>query len=268
MRLVEYDRLSGNIAKRSVPVEEGTPENELLFDVYTYDALEREIRHTTPWSATTTTKYDGFLIDVADSSLKHTITKTDTLGRPVNITDAAKGITAYTYGPFNLLATVTDPGNALTRWTRDAFGRPTKIEEPDRGTTILKHNGFGDLVSSTDALGRAVTLEMDALGRTTTRTDKLGALILTTTSTWDTAPNGIGKLHTLTSPDAVKTFSYTNKGQPEGMTLQVGDDSFAARQFYDDVGHVKRTRCTRAAPPSPLSSFAASPLRGEGENFQ
>ncbi len=241
MQVVQYDRLSGNISKRSVPTAEGTPDNELLFDVFAYDALAREIRHTTPWNTVTTTKYYGFLIDVTDPLLKHTITKTDTLGRPATITDAAKGVTAYTYGPFNMLATVTDPGNAVTRWTRDAFGRSTKIEEPDRGTTTLTHNGFGDLVSSTDALGRVASFDLDALGRTTTRTDKLAAQVLTTTWTWDTAPNGIGKLHSLTSPDAVKTFSYTSKGQAEGMTLQVGNESFATRQVYDEVGHVKRT---------------------------
>ncbi len=205
MQVIEYDRLSGNVAKKSVPTAEGTPDASLKFDEYEFDALAREIRHVTPWNAVTTTSYDGLLIDVTDPLLKHTATKFDTLSRPVTITDAANGLTKYTYGPFGVLYTVTDPGNAITKWTHDAFGRPTKVEEPDRGTTYYVNNGFGDVLSSTDALGRVASWEFDALGRTTTRTDTLGVQVSTTTWTWDIAPHGIGRLHSVVSPDGTKT---------------------------------------------------------------
>ena len=113
------------------------------------------------------------------------------------------------------------------------------IDDPDRGKTALVHDGFGELVTSTDELGRVVTFDVDELGRVKTRTDKLGAQLVTTTWTWDTAPHGIGRLHTVTSLDAIQTFSYNKRGQIEGMTQTVGGDSFAARQGYDDVGRVK-----------------------------
>ncbi|MBK9260810.1 MAG: type IV secretion protein Rhs, partial [Polyangiaceae bacterium] len=169
----------------------------------------------------------------------HTLTELDTLGRPVAITDAANGKTKYAYGPFNALHSVTDPGNATTKWTRDAFGRVRQMEEPDRGTTTFINNGFGDLVSSTDALGRVVTFGMDALGRTTTRTDTHAGKGLTTTWTWDTAPNGIGRLHMLESPDGIKTYTYSKRGQLEGMTLSVAGESFTAQMTYDDLGRPK-----------------------------
>jgi YD repeat-containing protein len=239
MQVFGYDRLSGKLAKTSVPTAEGTPDDQLLFDSYEFDSLGREIRHTTPWNATTTTSYDGFLIDSTDPLLQHTITQIDTLGRPVTMTDAAKGKTNYTYGPFNTLRTVTDPGGATTTWTLDALGRPRKIEDPDRGTTTIVHDGFGELIESTDSLGRVVTFGMDALGRVETRTDKLGAQVSTTTWKWDTAPNGIGRLHTVTSPEAIQSFSYTAKGQLEGMAQAVDGGSFASRRTYDNVGHVK-----------------------------
>jgi hypothetical protein len=66
VQVLEYDRLNGKVAKRSVPTAEGTPDAELLFDAYEFDALGREIRHTTPWNATNTTTYDGLTIDSAD----------------------------------------------------------------------------------------------------------------------------------------------------------------------------------------------------------
>jgi YD repeat-containing protein len=145
---LQYDRLSGKLAKTSVPTAEGTPDDQLLFDSYEFDSIGREIRHTTPWNATNTTSYDGFLIDSTDSLLQHTVTQIDALGRPVTITDAKKGKTSYGYGPFNTLHTVTDPGGATTKWTLDALGRPRKIEDPDRGTTTIVHDGFGELFSN------------------------------------------------------------------------------------------------------------------------
>ena len=242
MQVFQYDRLSGKMAKRSATTAEGTPDDQLLFDSYDFDSIGREIRHTTPWNATTTTTYDGFVIDSTDLTItppRHTITELDELGRPVTITDAAKGKTSYTYAAFNTLHTAIDPGGAKTTWTLDALGRPRSVDDPDRGTTVLQNDGFGELVTSTDALGRIVTFDIDELGRTKTRTDKLGAQVLTTTWTWDTAPHGIGRLHTLTSPDAIQSFSYSERGQLEGMAQTVEGGSFAARQQYDDVGRVR-----------------------------
>ena len=66
MQIIEYDRLSGNVARKSVPTAEGMPDDQLKFDEYKFDALGRKIRHSTPWNAVTTTKYDGLLIDVTD----------------------------------------------------------------------------------------------------------------------------------------------------------------------------------------------------------
>ncbi|MBK9262003.1 MAG: hypothetical protein IPM54_19630 [Polyangiaceae bacterium] len=100
MQLIEYDPLSGNVARGSVPTAEGTPDAQLVFDEYEFDTLGREIRHTTPWNATTTTSYDGFFIEMTDPLLKHTLTELDALGRPVTITDAANGKTKYAYAAY------------------------------------------------------------------------------------------------------------------------------------------------------------------------
>jgi YD repeat-containing protein len=218
MQEVDYDPRSGQVARRSVPVSEGTVESEVLFDVYEFDALGREVRHTTPWNAITETAYDGLLAQVKGPLGDVTSTQLDPLGRPIAITDAAKGLTSYTYGPFGALYTVTAPGGALTRTTRDALGRVQKLEDPDRGTSLQTYNGFGELLSSIDALGRVVTFEPDKLGRPKSRTDQKGAEVLTTTWTWDTAANGLGKLHKLVSPDGVKTHSYNSRGQLEATT--------------------------------------------------
>ena len=240
MQEVAYDPWSGKVARRSVPVSEGTAESKLLFDEYEFDSLGREVRHTTPWNAVTETSYDGVFVEVKDPLGRVTRAKQDALGRTRTITDAAKGTTSYAYGPFGALYTLTDPGGALTRTTRDALGRVRKLEDPDRGTTTQVHNGFGELLSSTDALGRVVTFEPDALGRTKSRVDQHGAELLTTTWTWDSAEHGIGKLHKVASPDGEKTYSYNAVGQLETLTLAVTgeSDTFQSKLGYDPFGRV------------------------------
>ncbi|MDC0679024.1 RHS repeat-associated core domain-containing protein [Sorangium atrum] len=254
MQEVVYDALGEHIARRSVPVREDTPESGILYDRYEYDAVGREVRHTTPWNATTTTAYDGLQVRVTDPLDHVTVTEQDPLGRIKTITDAADGITRYAYGPFGLLHTVTDPGEAVTRATRDAFGRVRQLDDPDRGTTVSIHDGFGELIWSTDALERKATWTYDALGRPRSRVDQDGAESLTTTWTWDTAAHGVGKLHTLASPDGEKTYGYTGRGQLDTIALRIdGERSpLEARLGYDELGRVETVTYPAPAGAAPF----------------
>jgi RHS repeat-associated protein len=240
MQHVAFDARGEHVARRSVPMSEGTPGNQLLFDRYEHDAAGRQVRHTTPWNAVTQTSYEGLLVRVTDPLGNVTLTEQDPLGRPVAITDAASGVTRYNYGPFGAHYTVTDPGGAVTRTTRDAFGRVRQLDDPDRGTTVSKHDGFGELIASTDALGRATTFEYDLLGRRKSRVDKHGAEVLTTTWTWDTAANGIGNLHALESPDGQKTYTYDALGRLDTLSLAINGESdlLQATLDYDAFGRV------------------------------
>ncbi|MGK3994888.1 RHS repeat-associated core domain-containing protein [Sorangium sp. So ce1024] len=254
MQEVAYDALGEHIARRTVPVSEDTPERERLYERYEHDAVGREVRHTTPWNAVTTTEYDGLLVRITDALDHVTVTEQDPLGRTKAITDAADGITRYSYGPFGLLHTVTDPGGAVTRMARDAFGRVRQLDDPDRGTTRSIHDGFGELISSTDALGRETTWAYDALGRPDTRVDRLGAERRTTRWTWDTAAHGIGELHALASPDGEKTYGYTRLGQLETITLRIdGERSpLEARLGYDDLGRIDTVTYPTPAGAAPF----------------
>ncbi|WP_437605689.1 RHS repeat-associated core domain-containing protein [Sorangium sp. So ce834] len=254
MQEIVYDALGEHVARRSVPVSEDTPELEMLYDRYEHDAVGREVRHTTPWNAVTTTEYDGLLVRATDPLDHVTVTEQDPLGRIRTITDAAGGETRYAYGPFGLLHTVTDPGDAVTRTTRDAFGRVRQLDDPDRGTTVSIHDGFGELMSEADALGREISWDYDALGRPRTRMDQHGAERLTTTWTWDTAAHGIGKLHTLTSPDGEKTYGYTRFSQLETTSLRIDGEraSLEARLGYDDLGRVETVTYPAPAGAAPF----------------
>ncbi|MGK3998685.1 hypothetical protein [Sorangium sp. So ce1024] len=89
MQEVAYDALGEHIARRSVPVSEDTPERERLYERYEHDAVGREVRHTTPWNAVTTTEYDGLLVRV--TGFGELISSTDALERKVTWTYDALG---------------------------------------------------------------------------------------------------------------------------------------------------------------------------------
>ncbi|XXU32019.1 RHS repeat-associated core domain-containing protein [Sorangium sp. So ce887] len=254
MQQIAYDALGEHIARRSVPVREGTPEDELLVDVYEHDAVGREVRHTTPWNAVVETDYDALRVEVTDALGHVTAVEKDPLGRPVAVTDAALGITRYGYGPFGVLTTVTDPGGAVTTTTHDAFGRVRKREDPDRGTTVSTNDGFGELVTSTDALGRVTTFEYDPLGRARSRLDEHGAERRTTTWTWDTAANGIGKLEALASPDGQKTYTYNAESKLETVTLRIEGERAAleSRLDYDGLGRIETITYPTPAGAAPF----------------
>ncbi|WP_437484979.1 RHS repeat-associated core domain-containing protein [Sorangium sp. So ce1014] len=254
MQEIAYDALGEHIARRSVPAREGTPEGELLHDAYEHDALGREVRHTTPWNAVVETDHDALRVEVTDALGHVTAVEKDPLGRPVAVTDAALGVTRYGYGPFGALHAVTDPGGAVTTTTHDAFGRVRRREDPDRGTTVSTNDGFGELVTSTDALGRVTTFEYDPLGRARARLDEHGTEQRTTTWTWDTAANGIGKLEALASPDGQKTYTYNAESNLETVTLRIDGESAAleSRLDYDELGRVETITYPTPAGAAPF----------------
>jgi RHS repeat-associated protein len=257
MQEIAYDALGENVARRSVPISEGTPEAQLLNDTFQYDAIGREVLHTTPWGPTLPTSYSGLQVTATDAAGQPTVTILDPLGRPVTVTDPTGAPTAYSYQPFGTLYTVTAPSNALTRTTRDAYGRVVQLDDPNRGTTTSVHDGFGELWSSTDALGRVVTYQYDGLGRTLSRLDQNGAEMLTTSWTWDTAPHGIGKLATLTSPDGTKSYGYTPLSQLQTITLDIDvtnsePDRLVGSFTYDNLGRVRQITYPMPAGGAPF----------------
>jgi hypothetical protein len=69
---------------------------------------------------------------------------------------------------------------------------------------------------------------------------RLAPVGFTTTWTWDTAANGIGKLHTLASPDGQKSYAYNALSQLESLSLAIDGESdvLQAKLGYDTFGRV------------------------------
>ncbi|MBK8256449.1 MAG: RHS repeat protein [Polyangiaceae bacterium] len=150
---------------------------------------------------------------------------------------------------------VTGPDGAATLTTFDAMGRPVETVDPDKGTTQQTYSAFGELVSLVDALGNETTFERDPLGRVTKRLDDLGATTEITTWTFDTAPNGKGKIHHVKSIDAEKTYTYDKLGRVESVSLEVtgSGPAMTGKIGHDPFGRVESLTYPTANSSAPFA---------------
>ncbi|MFI8829254.1 FG-GAP-like repeat-containing protein [Streptomyces sp. NPDC053431] len=203
----------------------------------TFDALDRLVKTVTPDNKTSRATYSGlFETHHFDASNHETFTVSDVNGRITQST-ALKGTeeisTHFAYGPFDLLEKVTDDLGNITSRAYDVLGRLIQETDPDTGTVQAEYNGFGQRRKLTHTgSGESTTYSFDALGRVTGFTNPDG----TTSFTYDTRPNGMGRLASATSPDQVTTVpSYDDAGRSTAVTQTVNNIPYTLSTAYDPV---------------------------------
>jgi YD repeat-containing protein len=90
------------------------------------------------------------------------------------------------------------------------------------GSWSYSYNVLGELVSQTDAKAQTVTMAYDALGRMVSRTEPEG----TTTWSYDTAANGIGKLAQANGPNGFERDRGQSKNSQEIGVQKMGQYPF------------------------------------------
>lgn len=123
-------------------------------------------------------------------------------------------------------------GQNVSTWVFDAFGQLKTSNDPDTGTANYTYTAFGELATKTDARGLTTALAYDRLGRVTAKTLPIGEG--TVSYTYDTAPNGLGKLAAMDDAAQTKTFSYDRLGHRDRETrqLKVGNTSAVYETIY------------------------------------
>jgi RHS repeat-associated protein len=246
----QYDS-NGRVLKTSRPyfTSGGTPE----WTTFTYDTLGRPLTETGPgpnggqvqhaYRGLTTT--DTRVVLSSDTDLPpgnnevRTTTK-NSQGEVVSVTDPAGGVMTFTYDPFGNLLTTTDPTTKnIVTYSYDIHGRyKTGMADPDLGTWSYGYDVLGELVSEADADGNTYSFVYDVLGRMTSRTDKQG----TSTWTYDTQPNGIGKLaQSQKYSNPTVTYTYDSLGRETQVTLVNvvgGASTFTFGTTYDSNGQI------------------------------
>ncbi len=200
----------------------------------TYDNLDRVVQQTRPGGETvhyhhafsTSTRLDTFTARETQRD------RDDRVIQTIEDATTTRLATTFSYGPFNRLDHIRDPGGNLIAFTYDQRGRRTSVSDPDAGTTVVHYDGFGDVATKT-ASGDLTTYLYDGIGRLT-HTNHGSEW---TVATWDT--HGAGRLAHTVSPDGVEQdFHYNALGQIEHLTYTIDGEDFDFKTTYDGGGRV------------------------------
>ena len=245
---IGYDLL-GRPATSTRPAPEGITTSA-------YDSLNRLVNVTGADGKSTISVHGFGFTKVIDPNGYDQRTWLDLDGRREHTVDrlikpdgsAQELTTRYTYLPFDLVRTITDPAGNVTTMGYDTLGRRTTLTDPDRGRSATTYYGTGELHTDSHLdSGRITTVGYDDLGRKTSVTTEDG----TATFGYDTAAHGIGKMATATSPDNVRTdFRYDNAGRAAGTDYidQIAGVTYATDLHYDSGGRPYTQEFPQAGP--------------------
>jgi YD repeat-containing protein len=230
--------------------------------LYRYDALGRitgalgEDKNGPKWV------YSGLKTNVSDAVGNQRCLVHDQLGRVVKSvaisTEGHEIATTFGYGPFSRLNTVTDSEGYTTSFGRDVKDRTKAILDPDTGTQEFLWNCFDEIVEEINAAGVDTTYVRDGLGRIQSALAQKSGKTATATFQWDTSPNGIGKIASVTSADAVTTaYSYNSSSQLIGANWTVGANTYAFALGYDAIGRIAKITYPSGVGEPP---FAVQPV--------
>ena len=228
-----YDNL-GRVRQRSAPYFSGFSP---LYTTFSYDLTNRPLREERRVSeidaSTQTTQFSySKLTRTATDANGKVITKVlNAIGQTVQVTDAANGVTRYTYDSFGLLKQTTDPSGNLLTAQFNSRGFKTSSSNPDMGNWTYEYYPTGELKKQTDAAGQVATFTYDSVSRLRTRTEVEG----TTTWTYGTSvtSKNIGKLDTVSSPGGYsESYAYDSIGRPQTITTVVDGTSYPVISTY------------------------------------
>ncbi|MEV0568506.1 FG-GAP-like repeat-containing protein [Dactylosporangium sp. NPDC050588] len=226
-----YDVL-GRVAEQTAPAPGGTTS-------YTYDGLDRLLSTTLPGGAKATVNRTFFTANATDpnGSVSDTVYNVDGAVAKTIAHRGGTSVTAnYQYAPFGLLYKAIDDKGHPTVYTYDVRGRRTQVDDPDRGKIADSYFGTGDPRLETHvSTGNVTKFEYDDLGRTTVKHSEDGD----TAYTYDTAPHGIGKLASATSPDQIQVaYGYDASGRESTVDYKdlAKGTSYGIAKGYDSSG--------------------------------
>lgn len=210
-------------------------------EVFTvWNSLDQKLSVEQPNGGVETFAYPAFGVTIAtDAEGRARRFDNDLEDRTVKSTSwGATGAieTAYSFGDFGLLETITDELGNVVIMDYDARGRRKLLDDPSLGLTTTVYNGHGEIVSTTNAENEVTTYGRDALGRATTVTTPEGVA----TFTWDTSPHGIGALASSTNPtqDVTIEKTYDTLARLSKTRTTINGESFDVDQTYNALGQL------------------------------
>jgi len=244
-----YDSL-GLTAKESLPYFGSGASSTVatttaaLFTTYTYDPLGRVLT-TMNSVGTTTDSYDNWEMKITDPNGNEKDEYHDAYGNLVQVGEhngTSTYTTTYTYDGLQDLLGITDANGNVRNFAYDGLGREvssTDLRGPASSTFGIwnyTYDTAGNLTKRVDPKSQTVTYAYDALNRVSTESE---ASTTQTAYTYDTCTNGVGRLCSVSSTDAVSldTKTYDPEGNLASETKKINGTNYGTTYTYDRQGN-------------------------------
>jgi RHS repeat-associated protein len=229
----------GRLASESRPYS-ATP---TAFTTHSYDPLDRLLKTTLPDGTAVIQEHEFEETRTFDAGNRQSRVRYDVDGRIIESTSfsgATPITTAYHYGPSGAVDRITDPAGNVIVTEVDNLGRVIRKQDPSAGTFELTYNGFDELITKRHVeTGELSTYVHDELGRVVRTIAPEGDTQLT----WDTRPNGIGKLAQTTAPGGVATVHhYDSFGRSTGVDQTQDGETFNLAWTWTNAGQLHELR--------------------------
>ena len=214
----QYD-LAGNLTAVNAPLGRVTN--------HTYDILDRVTKQESPLTngarPTVQLAYDKLdqLSTVTDPRTLVTTYTVDGLGNGSGLSSPDTGASSRTFDAAGRVFTSTDARNKLTRYGYDATGRLAKITYATGSPTVFEYDGgtagpvahIGQLTKITDESGQTL-FTYNGFGELTSAASTIGSRTYTTSYTFGTAGETVGKMTSMRYPSG-STLNYLYRATGE-----------------------------------------------------
>ena len=239
------------------------------YTTYSYDALTgRLVQTVQPDGGVITRDYNASaadstrIVDITNSikdadgnivATEVTQRKTNLLGQVTEVIEAHNTNNAvtsnYSFDAHGNTSRITvdagDDGTSTTTYEYDEAGNQTYQNDPSSGITITTYNALNQVRTITDNKNQVISQIYDSLDRPYSRTDIDGETVWI----WDTALNGIGKIHEIIKEQAnndsiTHTYSYYSSSQLASEVIAIAVPGQATQTYrhtfdYDAYGRLK-----------------------------
>ncbi|HET9410040.1 MAG TPA: FG-GAP-like repeat-containing protein [Candidatus Sulfotelmatobacter sp.] len=217
-----------------------TPE---LFANYTYDPLGRVLT-TVNAVGTVSNAYANWKTTTTDANGNPKDTVNDAYGNLIQVGEhngTTTYTTTYSYDGLKDLLNLTDANGNVRNFAYDGLGREVSstdlhvATDTTYGTWTYTYDDAGNLISRVDPKNQTVNYTYDNLNRILTE-DFTGATGTEVSYTYDSCTNGVGRLCSASSTDALVSKTYDPLGNVASDTKTIAGTAYVTSYTYDRQG--------------------------------
>lgn len=210
-----------------------------------YDTLGRTVAVTSP-VGTSYTSYQLWIVATTDANGHLTEYGYNGYGHMTTVDEhfgPNEYTTFYSYNALDQMHQKLDVYGNVQHTTADSLGRVVSQStlhvpgDPGVGIWTYQYDVNGNLLQRTDPSSRTTSWTYDALDRTVNE-DWYNDGTPDVVSTYDTAPNGVGRLAQVAMDGVTTSFEYDAQGNTVEETRVIGTDTYTTAWQYDLGGRV------------------------------